>query len=185
MTILVDMDDVLEKLVCGWVAYLNGKYGICVKPEDVKDWDMTKAFPSLTREQVYDAVNDDSLWDYVGPMPGAVDGMRKLIEDGHDVYVVTASDYQTLRAKMDKVLFRYFPFISWEHVIITKNKHLICGDVLVDDGPHNLENGNFFRILYDAGHNRTFDESSIGAVRVHNWDEVYDTIKKMNSGTAG
>ena len=111
MTILVDMDDVLEKLVCGWVAYLNEKYGISVKPEDVNDWDMSKAFPMLSHEQVYNAVNDDRLWDFVEPMPGAVEGMRKLIADGHEVYVVTASDYQTLRAKMDKVLFRYFPFM--------------------------------------------------------------------------
>ena len=95
------------------------------------------------------------------------------------LYIVTASLYQTLPEKMDEVLFRYFPYISWDHVIVTHNKHLIHGDVLVDDGPHNLSGGSYRKILFEAPHNREFDETSIGAMRARSWEEVYGIISAM------
>ena len=179
MTILIDMDDVLEQLLVGWTAYLNERYGTSVSAEDVKNWNVSLAYPMLTYEQVYPATHDDALWDYVPPMPGAVEAVKQLIDEGHDVYVVTATEYQSLKAKMDKVLFKYFPYLSFDKVIITKNKHLIKGDVLIDDGPHNLAGGDYKKLLYDASHNRTFDETAIGAVRVHNWAEVLEQIHRI------
>lgn len=119
MIVLVDMDDVLELLVPGWVAYVNERFGTHARPQDVRSWNMAQAFPTLTREQVYSAVMDDALWDYVKPMPGADEALRRMMADGHEIYVVTATQYQTLRAKMENVLFRYFPYITWSHVIIT------------------------------------------------------------------
>ena len=113
-------------------------------------------------------------------MPGANEALQKLIADGHEIYIVTASLYQTLPEKMDEVLFRYFPYISWDHVIVTHNKHLIHGDVLVDDGPHNLTGGSYRKILFEAPHNRNVDESSIGAKRARTWEEVYELISAMS-----
>lgn len=179
MTVLVDMDDVIEQLVVGWVAYINEKHGTTTKVEDVTEWAIEKAFPTLNREIVYAAPLDDKLWDYVGPMPDAAKYLQQLIEDGHEVFIVTATGYETLRAKMEKVLFKYFPFIPWSHVIITEHKELIKGDVLIDDGPHNLAKGDYKRILFDAGHNRKFDEKTIGAVRVHGWAEAYAEVCKL------
>lgn len=40
---------------------------------------------------------------------------------------------------MEDLLFRWFPFITWDQVIITSRKQFIKGDVLIDDGIHNLE----------------------------------------------
>lgn len=179
MTILVDMDDVLEQLVAGWVAYLNDKYGTTKRTEDVRSWNVSLAFPELTHEQVYSAVSDDCLWDLVKPMPGAAETLQKLIEEGHEIYIVTATGYETLRAKMEKVLFRYFPFLSWKQVIITENKQMIRGDVLIDDGPHNMIGGSYRKILFSANHNRDFDEASVGAERAENWNEVYTAIQRI------
>lgn len=176
MTILVDMDDVLEMLVDAWVDYLNIRYGTNVTKYDVKDWNICKAFPGLDYETVYSPEMDDEFWKDVKPMPGADEALRKLMADGHEIFVVTATLHETLRSKMDNVLFRYFPYIDWSHVIITSRKYMIKGDILVDDGPHNLEKGDYYKILFDAVHNRSFDEKSVGAVRVMNWEEAYDVI---------
>lgn len=179
MTVLIDMDDVIERLALAWVEYVNEKYGTCVSIDDVHDWDMSLAFPGLTREQVYGAELDDALWDRVKPMPGADCAMRKLLGDGHEIYIVTSTLYPTLKAKMDRVLFRYFPYIPWEHVIITSHKQMVKGDVLVDDNPRNLEGGDYRKILFTAHHNKTFDEKTIGAIRVNNWEEAYGEICKI------
>ena len=179
MTILVDMDDVLEMLVAGWCAYLHDRYGTDTVASDVKEWNMAKAFPSLTHEQVYGAPEDDALWDYVKPMPGAAEGLKELMADGHEIFVVTATGYETLRAKMEKVLFRYFPYLSWKQVIITENKQMIKGDILIDDGPHNMQGGEYRKILYTANHNLNFDETTVNAIRVNNWDEVYAAVNRI------
>ena len=179
MTILIDMDDVLEKLAEAWVCYLNNKYGTSVSIEDVKDFDLSLAFPTLSKETVYAAEKTDEIWDLVKPMPGADAALKKLIKDGHEVIIVTATEYESLRAKMDKVLFKYFPYLSWKQVIITSRKYLIKGDVLIDDGPHNLVKGDYKKILFDANHNRSFDEKSVGAVRVKNWDEALEEIDRI------
>ena len=49
---------------------------------------------------------------------------------------------------------------------------------MVDDALHNLENGNYKRILMNAPHNRFFDEKSIGAARACDWDTVYRLISE-------
>lgn len=179
MTILIDMDDVIEQLARAWVQYLNDRYGTDVSPDDVHEWDLSLAFPSLTREQVYAAELDDAIWSRVQPMPGADEAMKRLLSDGHDIYIVTSTYYPTLKTKMDEVLFRYFPYIPWEHVIVTNNKQMIKGDVLVDDGPHNLTGGDYRKILFTANHNRSLDEKSIDAVRVNNWEEAYRELCRI------
>lgn len=179
MTVLVDMDDVIEQLLTAWVDYINLRFGTSTKVEDVKAWDLALAFPTLTHEQVYSAELDDTLWDNVRPMPGADEALRRMIADGHEIFIVTATYYQTLKAKMDNVLFKYFPYITWDHVIITSRKSMIKGDILIDDGPHNLASGDYKKILFTANHNRGFDEKSVGAVRVNTWEEAYREVRKI------
>lgn len=176
LVILVDMDDCIENLSFAWSRYLNKKYNLDVPYDAINQWDVSVAYPTLTREQVYGPLLEDDLWDFVEPIPGAADALLRLKEDGHDILIVTASAYQTLKAKMEKVLFRYFPFLTWDDVIVTSKKYLVAGDVLVDDGPHNFYGGSYKRILMSAMHNLDLDEREIDAVRVHNWEEAYEII---------
>lgn len=176
LTILVDMDDTIEDLLHAWLGYLNNRYGLHVTDEDVHDWDLTIAYPSLTASQVYDVLYEDDMWRTVTPLPGASKYMQKLLDDGHEIYIVTNANYQTLRTKMCEILFRFFPFMDWRHVIIATNKQMIKGDVLVDDAPHNLVGGEYLKIMMDAPHNRNFDESQYGVQRVNAWADVYSII---------
>lgn len=176
LTILVDMDDTIEDLLGAWVHYLNARYGTSVQRDEVAQWDISQAFPMLDREQVYEPLYLDSFWRSVKPIDGAAETLQKLMADGHRVLVVTTSAYQTLHTKMEEVLFRYFSFLTWDDVIITSHKQLVNGDVLVDDGTHNLEGGDYLRILMDAPHNRAYNAEKNGMTRVYNWDEAYDVI---------
>lgn len=179
LTILVDMDDTIENLLSVWVACINKRYGLSVNPDDVHDWDLSPAFPSLTAEQVYSVLYEDELWRRIKPLPHSAEMMKRLIDDGHEVYIATNSNYRTLGTKMDEVLFRYYPFIDWNHVIIISNKQMLRGDVLVDDAPHNHIGGEYLKILMDSPHNREFDEKQFEMIRVYSWPEVYDTIKQF------
>lgn len=179
MTILVDMDEVLDQLLQAWIPYLNERYGADVKPEDVTGWWVTDFYPGLTRKQVYGVLDENELWESVKPVPGASEGLQKLIADGHDIFVVTNSNYKTIRAKMERVLFRYFPFLSWDKVILATKKQMVRCDVLIDDGVHNLIGGDYHKILMDAPHNRAFNAEINGMYRVFNWDDICRVIKHI------
>lgn len=179
LTIFIDMDDTIEYLLKGWVDWLNAKHGTDVDWTSIRTWDMTKAFPTLNKMQVYEPLYVDDFWDWVKPIPYATEMIHQLIVDGHKVFIVTASTYETLAAKMDKVLFRYFPYLTFDNVIVTSNKQLLNGDVLIDDGIHNLVGGSYAKLIMDAPHNRGFDEKAYDMRRVHSWEEIYPLICEM------
>ena len=178
LRILVDLDDVLNNLLECWVELLNCKYHLNAKAEDSKTWNVQGIYPTLTEEEVYRPIYEDEVWTMLSPRPDSVEALKEMIEDGHDVIIVTASVYQTLHLKMDW-FFTTFPFLSWENVIITKRKQLIKGDVLIDDGYHNLEGGDYFKILIDAPYNRSYDQEKKGMIRVKDLKEAYDRIKEQ------
>lgn len=178
-TILVDMDDTIECLTDAWIAWLNNRHGTDTKKEDIDCWDFAKPFPTLTEREVYAPLYEDAFWDTVLPMPGAKEAMEALICLGHEIYIVTSSVHETISAKMTKVLFRYFPFLDWQHVIVAQKKQMIRGDILIDDGVHNLIGGDYVKILMTARHNMNFNAEENGMIRVHNWHEVYDAILSL------
>ena len=177
LKILFDADDVAETLLDGWVKVLNERYGTNVSVEDVTDWDITLAFPTLNKSQVYGVLQEDQIWANLTPMPGAQEYLQRLYDEGHELYLVTASDYRTCKTKFDRIL-ELFPFLDSHHIIVAHTKQMIAGDVLIDDGPHNLIDGNYFRILFDRPHNRGIDEEKYNMHRAHSWKEVYELIHR-------
>lgn len=176
LTVLIDMDDTIEDLVGAWVKYLNTKYGTSVDPDDINDWNMRNFFPDITPQQLFGVLEDETLWRMVKPKPYAVEYVKKIIDDGHDVFIVTSSYYKTIVQKMDCVLFTYFPYLTWDNVIITSHKQMVKGDVLIDDGIHNHDGGEYFSILMDASHNRKFDAEKHGMLRVKSWPEACEAV---------
>lgn len=180
LRILIDVDDVLEDLSTQWVQWLDEKYGLSVKPEDIVSWDMHEFFPTLTDSELYSPLHSKRFWNEMTPKDGAVEYVKRLKDDGHDVVIVTASHPDTVPKKMGKFLFKYFPYISFKDVIITSRKQMISGDVLIDDAPHNLVGGCYMKILMTANHNRSYDAESNMMIRVNDWKEAYDAINRLD-----
>ena len=179
MIILVDMDDTIEHLLVPWLDWLNAAYDKNVQESDVVSWHMTDSYPDLTVEEIFAPLYGEEFWETVTPIDGAAEALQRLIAAGHEVYIVTATPYQGLRAKMEKVLFRYFPFLTWDQVISTTKKQMIRADVMIDDGYHNLVGGDFVKILVDAPYNRKYDEKADGMIRVHGWGEIERVIHEL------
>lgn len=185
LTILVDLDDTLENLCETWVDELNRRHELSVTMDDITQWDMTKAFPTLSREQIYQPLVNAELWKRVTPLPEAPEYLKRIIDDGHEVWIVTASYYTALGVKLDNTLFKHFPYITPRNVITAYNKQMIKGDIMIDDAPHNLEGARNLKILVDAPHNRAFDESTIGAVRAKSWQDIYEFVLEYTKKIGG
>jgi len=180
LTILIDMDDTIEDLVPAWAECLNKRYGTNVSPEDITDWNIRMFFPDVPVNELFGLLEEEEFWKTVKPKPNASTYVKRLIDDGHTVFIVTSSHYKTITQKMENVLFRHFPYLTWDNVIITSSKQMVRGHVLIDDGIHNHTGRRRARILMDAPHNRKFDAEKYGMVRVKNWAEAYDCICKLS-----
>ena len=179
MRILVDMDDTIEQLLDAWVSRANEKFGRDVSLDEITGWNVAAPYTGLTREEIYGVTYEPGFWSSIKPMPGAAEALKHFMDEGHEVYIVTATEIEHVEEKMKGLLFRYFPFLSWNQVIITGRKQLIRGDVLIDDGIHNLEGGDYRKILFTAPHNRFYDAEANGIIRVNTWEEVVEIIDRM------
>ena len=80
LRILFDADDVAETLLEGWVKTLNERYGTATSVEDVTDWDISKAFPTLTKQQIYGVLQEDEVWANLTPhLPGVSTPFKNVI----------------------------------------------------------------------------------------------------------
>ena len=187
LTILVDMDDTIENLCEAWCAALNKQHNLRVKPQNIKEWDLRQSFPTLTPKQIYAPLFNDAFWDTVKPIPGAQKALRELAEDGHRLLIVTASHPETVSAKLNKVLFRYFPFLGYRDVIVASQKDVIRGDVRIDDNPENLTlvNDGSLRILFNRPHNESFNADAHNIERADDWDEIKAMVSLYSYMNAG
>lgn len=180
LTILVDADDTIECLLEAWLGVLNERYGANVALDDVTEWDVSRNFPQLSRDLVYEPLREGEIWERVQPRLDAVEYLKKLKDDGHKIYIVTATHHANFNVKMEQVLLKYFPYIKRTDVIVAYNKSMVRGDVRVDDGVHNLENCNGLKILIDMPHNRGYDAEANDMHRVSHWRDVYELITQYS-----
>lgn len=179
LTVLVDMDQVLENFTEEWITALNERFGTEVDFNSLTEWNIYTAFPGHSEKEIDEISFEDEFIRRLRPINGAVEYSKKLTDDGHLLYVVTSTDYRTVWGKFVHIILKYFPFIPWKNVIITANKKIIKGDVLVDDGIHNLEGGEYRKILFSAPYNMWYNAEENGMLRADNWREVYELISKM------
>lgn len=179
-TILVDCDDVINNLCETWCDWLNQKYGTKVSYNEITEWNMANAFPGLTLEQIHSPLSTSEFWDRVEPRQDAQTAIKLLQSHGHEVYICTASYYDTLKAKYENFIRKQFWFIGWDRIIVAQNKSMIIGNVLIDDNPSNLENFKGKRILYTAPHNRSYLAFKNDMLRCDNWQDVMNTISSFN-----
>lgn len=178
LTILCDADDTIQELTAHWLDELNHQYNCNVKKEDIKSWDMTKAYPNLTHDEVLEPLYRDEFWSKTTPIAGSSYYLKKLISDGHKLMIVTASNPQTFDAKTRK-LMEMFPFLSQKQIIRESNKQKVAGDVLIDDGVHNLIGGSYIKFLFNRPNNADFNEKEYDITRVFSWKEIYERISNL------
>lgn len=164
--ILVDQDDVLASFVGGLVKKFNERFGTNYTPQDCNQWNLEKVFGP----RVWDIVHEKGFFRNLEPVPSAIEVFQRLYTSGrYDMFIVTASEPSAYVEKIEW-LQHYMPFFSVDkHFIACKSKDAVWGDVLLDDGLHNIQAfiGIGESIIYDRPHNRHLK----GFKRVHDWYE--------------
>lgn len=177
--VYLDMDDTITELLVPWVNWLNTKYGLNVKAEEINDWNLEHTFTTLTHDEIFEPLihGGKEFWSKIKPVIDAQFYVKKL-QEKYNVYIVTSTNYQNIFYKMEYVIHRLFPSIPDNNVIFTHNKTLLNGFVMVDDHCRNLDGGNYHKILI----NKPYNQDATGDyIRVDSWEEIWYYINKLDS----
>lgn len=170
--IWIDQDSTIYDLSSVWYAAHNKDYPDHVlRIEDVDGWDTSEICKRANcPADIYSYFNLPEVWSD----GKVIDGATKIINMWHNYnladlgIITTASNAMSMPHKVEWLL-KHFPYIKDIMVNYKSHiKHLLRGDILIDDGVHNLVHFEGIGILY----NQPWNQGDNGLVRAEDWDHV-------------
>ena len=172
MRIICDMDEVIVDMINPLLKRYNFRYKADIAIDDMVQWEV----PSDMREIFYSG----GFFINLDPVDGALDGIRQLLEWGHDVVIATDNMGNPSIAYQKVKWFEYFlPQLS-KNMMIGARKDLLQGDVIIDDNPEYLKSSPCpIKICMDRPWNReTVWLLPVSCIySVHNWQQILDLFK--------
>lgn len=165
MIIGVDMDGVLVDFVGGVLPRIQQLWGIHVNYEDIpspriEDAINDRLVHPVSNKALCTALFQPGFFASLFPRTGAVDALRQLLRQGHELVIVTKVKLQAGHVVHEKAewLANHLQGLEYSTIVVDSGctKNLIDMDVLVDDDPHNLEH-----------------RSAISVCAVHPWNLTY------------
>lgn len=187
-SLLLDIDDV----VCfpGFLKTINDFLGTCYQIDDFSSYYMEEeVIPKEWLADFYDFVNRKNLYDDAVILPQAVETIE-ILDYLYDVYPCSScvnpfdlvNSGRFFKDKYD-FLMSVLPFINPERYIFTSSKHLINGDIKIDDRLQNLSGDIETKILFPSYHNiNVFDDElkKCGVVRAgYDWRNGWNRVANL------
>jgi 5'-nucleotidase len=176
------MDGVVADLHSPWLALYNAEYGDNLTPEKLSEWGVHPFVKPECGTKVYEYLDHKGLFASAPVIPGAQDGIRALLEMGCEVFFVTTAPLHSQWAILEKSewIDKHFPEVGAGNMVFTRHKHLVRGDMLIDDYHGNLEKFQGHDIIFDQPWNRATRNRSTGlhgTYRAFGWDDLINHIK--------
>lgn len=182
MVIACDIDNVICNLQETILIWFNERYGTHYTLNDFTEYDVMNVLPTEDALKMQSMYGETGLYSLVRPLPGAQDSLKKLINEGHQVYLVTDAIPKTYGEKVE-FIHRYFPFIDDSHIVAMKHKHLFRCDVLIEDNlPNLLAKPYYHRICFNYPWNESKKDYVYDIHRCYNWEDIIAAINKINDG---
>ncbi len=180
MVICVDVDDVICNLQEVVINLFNDKFGSNYILEDFTDYDIMSVLPMQDAMVIKNMYSMHGLYNKVKPIAGSQDALEKLINLGHQVYLVTAAVPETYGEKV-AFIKQFFPYIDESHIVCMKHKWLFKCDIMIDDNIQNLLAKPYYhRICFDRPWNRAVNDWTYDIHRCNNWNEIVEVVNKIN-----
>ena len=180
MIIACDVDDVICNLQEVVVDLFNKRLGVNYTVDDFTDYDVMNVLSTQDGIVMRDIYGESGLYNKVKPVAKAKESLQKLMNMGHQVYLVTAAVPKTYGEKVEFIK-RHFPFIDESHIVCMKHKWMFKCDVMIEDNLQTLiEKPYYHRVLMDRPWNQSNKDYVYDIHRCTNWNEIVDVINKIN-----
>lgn len=182
-TVLCDVDGVLADFVAGYLAVVEFVAGRKHTHAEVTQFDIGAAL-GFTPEQSAAIKRGISTGfaTALAPLPGAVEGFGRL-EEIADVYIVTSpwNSCPTWTHEREQWLKRYFGVTS-SRVLHGSAKHLVRGDVLIDDKTETIVKWSAAHpgktaVLWESPWNV---RDAWAGVLTNDWDRLCRTVEALS-----
>lgn len=135
MIFCIDIDNTITNMNRVWLQYINREYKTNYKYSDITHWEF---FDDLMVKGIdaFKFLEWEGFWRTVKIYPNAVKVLEALAEAGHKVFLVTATDLYNpaIQIKFSQVLKHFdTSLINKHNIVITQDKSIINGDILIDD----------------------------------------------------
>lgn len=160
MILLLDQDNVLADFETGFRAAWTAAHPNIppVAEADRKSFQVRDDYPPELQQAVDAIIQGPGFYRNLPPMSGAMQGVRDLLAEGVDIYICTSplSQYQNCVLEKYEWVEEHLGSEFTKRVILTRDKTLIKGDLLVDDKPEirGSATPQWQHILYDQPYNR-------------------------------
>ncbi len=172
MTLFVDMDEVIADTYMAHIEIYNRDFDGCLTAEDCMGSEVWQNVVVAHQQSIRNHARTRGFFRELKPIDDS-QKVLKLLMDKYEVYIASAATQfpNSLEEKSDW-LDEHFPFIPWQKRILCGDKHILKGDILIDDRSYNLENFDGRALLFTSPHN----VNTNGFERVNNWHEVADKL---------
>jgi len=141
LRILIDLDGIVCDTYPYWLDHIFFHTGIRAGVEDLTQWDISKCPPltNVPAEVINSRLQDPGFYLGIKPILGAQEYIKRLHDEGHEIYFVTARHGDTSMPETIQWMAIHFPWIITDkQVNFVYDKHIIRGDVLIDDKAQTL-----------------------------------------------
>lgn len=142
MKILLDLDSVLADWNAHYDECLDGHGSAAAgipraSRGEQRGWDLNEGLGPRQRAVVKEIMTRPGFYAQLKPIPGAKAAIRRLREAGHSVHIVTAPYLSNSTCASDKLAWigKHLGHDLPALTVITNDKTLVRGDILVDDKP--------------------------------------------------
>lgn len=170
--ILVDIDAVVADLMTVWLGLYNKEYEDSLELQDITKWGIHEIVKPECGIGIFKYLERHDLYDSVLPVDGAKTSIAWLRNHSYDVRFLTSGIFESKAKWMYRHNLIRGDWMYSPDIIVSHDKSLIKGDILIDDNIENLHNFDGKRILFA----QPWNEGNHPFFRADGWADVIQYI---------
>lgn len=176
MIIICDVDGVVADLHSEWLKRYNQRSGDRLTVNGLTTWHISEFVLPDWKQKIFDILREPDVYDNVFPINGALPAVQHL-QSKHRVVFTTSCVKGMADQKWEWLERNGFLPRRYSHkdLVITADKSLILGDLIIDDSYQHCMDFEGEAIVFDQPWNR----KDIGLSRANGWMDCVTQIEEM------
>jgi len=175
LRIFFDLDNTINDLCRAWFAAIEKQTGFSIPKDRITQWNLHECITEIAAEHLYSPLDIGST--YLNAQPIAPYAVLEELFNTYDCYIATAITLPATFVAKCTWLSLYYPFIHRDRIIAINHKNCLNGNILIDDGLHNIETFQGLGIIF----NQPWNTANTTHIRAYNWQDVRTEIRNHDN----